>query len=148
MAMKLGGNGKKLKGYSDNSEMNVTPFVDVMLVLLIIFMVAAPLATVNIKVDLPPPSEPQEVLIKETNIFISLQESGAIFIGDGQSEDKEVPLADLPKAMDEISKGNKTTRVFIRADQEVIYNDVMQMMNLVKREGYEKVGIVVEEVVD
>jgi biopolymer transport protein ExbD len=148
MAMKLGGNGKKIKGYADNNEMNVTPFVDVMLVLLIIFMVAAPLATVNIKVDLPPPTPPQENVVKETNIFISLQESGAIFIGDGQSEDREVLLADLPKAMDEISKGVKTTRVFIRADQEVIYNDVMRMMNLVKREGYEKVGIVVEEVVE
>jgi biopolymer transport protein ExbD len=148
MAMKLGGNGKKPKGYSDNSEMNVTPFVDVMLVLLIIFMVAAPLATVNIKVDLPPPTDTPQEVVKETNIFISLQESGAIFIGDGQSDDKEVPLAELPKAMEDIAKGNKGTRVFIRADQEVIYNDVMQMMNLVKREGYEKVGIVVEEVVD
>lgn len=148
MAMKLGGNGKKPKGFNDNSEMNVTPFVDVMLVLLIIFMVAAPLATVNIKVDLPPPTDTPQEVVKETNIFISLQESGAIFIGDGQSEDTEVLLADLPKAMEDISKGNKTTRVFIRADQEVIYNDVMQMMNLVKRTGYEKVGIVVEEVVD
>jgi biopolymer transport protein ExbD len=148
MAMKLGGSGKKLKGFADNNEMNVTPFVDVMLVLLIIFMVAAPLATVNIKVDLPPPTDTPQEVVKETNIFISLQESGAIFIGDGQSDDKEVKLEDLPKAMEEISKGNKNTRVFIRADQEVIYNEVMQMMNLVKREGYEKVGIVVEEVVD
>jgi TolR protein len=148
MAMKLGGNGKKAKAYSDNSEMNVTPFVDVMLVLLIIFMVAAPLATVNIKVDLPPPTDQPAEVKKETNIFISIQESGAIFIGDGQSEDKEVLLQDLPKAIEEISKGNRETRVFIRADQEVIYNDVMRMMNLVKRERYEKVGIVVEEVVD
>jgi TonB system transport protein ExbD (group 1) len=148
MAMRLGGNGKKRKSYADNNEMNVTPFVDVMLVLLIIFMVAAPLATVNIKVDLPPPTDTPQEVVKETNIFISLQESGAIFIGDGQSEDKEVPLDKLPEAMEEISKGNKGTRVFIRADQEVIYNNVMQMMNLVKRTGYEKVGIVVEEVVD
>jgi biopolymer transport protein ExbD len=148
MAMKLGGNGKKAKSYGQNSEMNVTPFVDVMLVLLIIFMVAAPLATVNIKVDLPPPTDQPAEVKKETNIFISIQEDSKIYVGDGVAEDKEVPLADLPKAMDDIAKGNKETRVFIRADQEVIYNDVMQMMNLVKRTGYEKVGIVVEEVVD
>jgi biopolymer transport protein ExbD len=144
MAMRLGGNGAKKTSYPDNSEMNVTPFVDVMLVLLIIFMVAAPLATVNVKVDLPPPTEDQEIIKKkEVNIFISLGISGKIVISDGTNE-QETTLAELPGKMADISKGNKQTRVFIRADQEVIYNQVMEMMNLVQNEGYEKVGLVVE----
>jgi biopolymer transport protein ExbD len=149
MAMQLGGGlggGHKTR-FPDNADMNVTPFVDVMLVLLIIFMVAAPLATVNVKVELPPPTD-TPIEKKEVSIFISMQESGKIFIGDGVTE-KEALLADLPKEMEVISLGNKTTiRVFLRADQEVVYNKVMEMMNLVQDQGYEKVGIVSEEVVD
>ncbi|HAH10966.1 MAG TPA: hypothetical protein DCL54_07480 [Alphaproteobacteria bacterium] len=147
MQLGRGLGGAKRSAYPDNSEMNVTPFVDVMLVLLIIFMVAAPLATVNIKVDLPPPTDAPAEVKKETNIFISLQESGRLYIGDGVTEE-EVSLETLEAKMDEISKGNKETRVFLRADQEVLYNDVIRMMNLVQRRGYAKVGIVVEEVVD
>src|SRR4026207_1054761 len=86
------GGGKKRFG--DNAEINVTPFVDVMLVLLIIFMVAAPLATVNIKLDLPPPN-PDTPPPQVEPIFVSLQDTGQIFIGTQTGGEVEATRANF-----------------------------------------------------
>src|SRR5262245_2533299 len=86
------GGGKKRFG--DNSEINVTPFVDVMLVLLIIFMVAAPLATVNIKLDLPPPN-PDTTPPPVEPVFVSLQDTGQIFIGTQSGGEVEATRANF-----------------------------------------------------
>src|SRR3712207_9485340 len=89
MAVKLGGPGGGSKfNIEQNSDINVTPFVDVMLVLLIIFMVAAPLATVSVEVDLPPAvAPPQENPPKP--VYISLQSSGRVYIGDFETRSEE-----------------------------------------------------------
>lgn len=151
MAMRLGGEFRhgRAKKFSQNAEINVTPFVDIMLVLLIIFMVAAPLATVSVKVDLPPPTEsPPEQ--KELSLFVSLQKTKQIFVADSfnPGDEIETTLGGLNEVLLTKSGNNKQVRVFIRADQDVVYNDLIELMNQVQRAGYVRVGLVAEEVVE
>src|SRR5271154_4379387 len=102
---------------------NVTPFIDVMLVLLIIFMVAAPLATVDIAVDLPSSSaEPQQRPDKP--VYLTLKSDLTLSIGD-----EPVARDQLTSALDAATGGNKDDRVFLRADRSVPYGEVMRVMN-------------------
>lgn len=147
MGAKLGGGGGKKYDLGQNSEINVTPFVDVMLVLLIIFMVAAPLATVSIAVDLPPATpNPPGVKPKEP-VFISVQKSGALFIAEKQTRLENLS-ADIPAAMQAKGvTGNFTEeRVFIRADADVMYEDFMAVMNELQKNGYYKIGLINEDI--
>jgi len=117
-------------------DINVTPFIDVMLVLLIIFMVAAPLATVDIAVDLPSSNaEPQQRLNKP--IYLTLKADLSLAIGD-------TPIARgaLAGALDAATGGNKDDRIFLRADRSVPYGDVMQVMNDLRAARYLKVALV------
>jgi biopolymer transport protein ExbD len=148
MAAKLaGGKGKKYD-LGQNSEINVTPFVDVMLVLLIIFMVAAPLATVSIAVDLPPavPPPPGAPKPKEPT-FISIQKTGSLFIADQQTSLENIPV-DIPAAMQKkgILGNFQEERVFIRADPDVMYEQFMNVLNVLQANGYYKVGLINEEI--
>ncbi|MFN3857010.1 MAG: biopolymer transporter ExbD [Caulobacter sp.] len=150
MGAKLGGGGGKKYDLGQNSEINVTPFVDVMLVLLIIFMVAAPMATVAIAVDLPPaipPKDPTEKPKEPT--FISIQKSGALFIADQQTSLENIPV-DIPLAMSKkgITGNYQEERVFIRADPDVLYDQFMAVLNVLQANGYFKVGLINEEVLD
>ena len=117
-------------------EINVTPFIDVMLVLLIIFMVAAPLATVDVPVDLPassaaPQSRPEKPL------FLSIRSDLSVALGDAGVERTQ-----LAAALDAQSGGDKAQRVFLRADKAVAYGDVMDVMNALRSAGYLKVALV------
>lgn len=138
MAAKLSGSGGGRYDLGQNSEINVTPFVDVMLVLLIIFMVAAPLATVNVKVDLPS-AVPTPGDNPPTPIYISLQQSGRLFIMDFPTEletlgdDMKVQLG---------SRDPNNERIFIRADGEVPYQDFMRLMNKLQDNGFYSVALV------
>jgi TonB system transport protein ExbD (group 1) len=141
MGAKLAGSGGKYQE-EQNSEINVTPFVDVMLVLLIIFMVAAPMAAVSVKVALPPavakasPNPPKPV-------YISLQPNGRIFIMDKQTD-----LADLGDDLRESlgARRNPTKeRIFIRADKDVLYGDFMGVMNMLQDNGFYSVALVGED---
>ncbi len=115
---------------------NVTPFIDVMLVLLIIFMVAAPLATVDIAVDLPSSSaEPQQRPDKP--IYLTLKADLSLAIGD-----EPIARGALAGALDAATGGNKDDRVFLRADRSVPYGDVMQVMNDLRAARYLKVALV------
>jgi biopolymer transport protein ExbD len=115
---------------------NVTPFIDVMLVLLIIFMVAAPLATVDIAVDLPSSSaEPQQRPDKPVYLTIKSDLSLAI-------ADDAVARADLAGALDAATGGNRDQRVFLRADRSVPYGEVMAVMNELRAARYLKVALV------
>jgi biopolymer transport protein ExbD len=115
---------------------NVTPFIDVMLVLLIIFMVAAPLATVDIAVDLPSISaEPQQRPDKP--VYLTLKADLSLAIGDDV-----VARADLAGALDAATGGNHDQRVFLRADRSVPYGDVMAVMNELRAARYLKVALV------
>lgn len=141
MAAKLSGSGGGKYTVEANSEINVTPFVDIMLVLLIIFMVAAPLATVSVPVTLPravaPPAQnpPKPV-------FISIQNGGEVWIGDFRTsvgslgEDLKVQIG---------TRDPEQERIFIRADQQTRYGDFMQVMNALQDNGFYSVALVGED---
>ena len=117
-------------------EINVTPFIDVMLVLLIIFMVAAPLATVDVKVDLPASTaQPQER--PDDPLYLTLQQDLSLSLG-------EAPLArgELAAALDASTRGDRRARIFLRADQAVPYGELMGVMNLLRDAGYLSVALV------
>ena len=117
-------------------EINVTPFIDVMLVLLIIFMVAAPLATVDVPVDLPsstakPQARPDKPLFLTVKADLSLALDDAV-----------VPAEGLADALDAATEGDKEQRVFLRADRTVAYGDLMGVMDRLRDAGYLKVALV------
>ena len=120
-------------------EINVTPFIDVMLVLLIIFMIAAPLATVDISVDLPA-SSAQAQPRPDRPLFLTLKSDLTLAVGDAP-----VARADLAPALDQASGGDRNQRVFLRADKAVRYGDLTQVMNLLRVAGYLKVALVALE---
>jgi biopolymer transport protein ExbD len=133
MAINLGGDGD---GLDETHEINVTPFIDVILVLLIIFMVAAPLATVDIAVDLPSAAA-QPTPRPDQPIFLSLKSDGSMALGDAA-----VTRETLPQALDQASNGDKTQRVFLRGDKAVAYDSVMQTLDALRGAGYLKVALV------
>ena len=117
-------------------EINVTPFIDVMLVLLIIFMVAAPLATVDIAVNLPASTaEPQPRPDKP--VYLTVKSDLTLAIGD-DSVDRNF----LSRALDVATKGDRDTRIFVRGDKSVPYGEMMEVMNLMRKSGYLKVALV------
>ncbi|WP_038970866.1 TonB system transport protein ExbD [Bradyrhizobium genomosp. III] len=118
------------------NEINVTPFIDVMLVLLIIFMVAAPLATVDIGVELPATAaEPAPRPDKPT--FVTVKPDLTIAVGeDTMARDG------LATALDALIKGRKDERIYLRADKAVSYGDLMEVMNTLRNAGYLKVALV------
>jgi len=148
MGAKLGGAGGGNKyDLGQNSEINVTPFVDVMLVLLIIFMVAAPLATVSVAVDLPPATPPPPGQKPKEPVFINVQESGALFLADRPTS-LETLVTDLPMALAAkgVTGNYQQERVFIRADADVMYADFMAVLNVLQGHGYFKVGLINEDI--
>ncbi|MBJ9974372.1 TonB system transport protein ExbD [Pseudomonas sp. S75] len=122
---------------AENHEINVTPFIDVMLVLLIIFMVAAPLATVDIKVDLPA-STAKPAPRPEKPVFVSVKADKKLYIGD----DLVASPDQLGAMLDAKTKGDKETTLFFQADKGVDYGDLMEVMNTLRTAGYLKVGLV------
>ncbi|WP_288428984.1 TonB system transport protein ExbD [uncultured Agrobacterium sp.] len=121
---------------SENHEINVTPFIDVMLVLLIIFMVAAPLATVDVNVDLPastakPAERPDEPL------YLTVKDDLSLNLGNDA-----VAREALAASLDARTGGNKDTRIFLRADKAVDYGHFMEIMNMLRDSGYLKIALV------
>ena len=132
MGAKLGGGGGGRFDLGQNSDINVTPFVDVMLVLLIIFMVAIPAATVSIKLDLPPAIPPPPGTKVKEPILINIQPGVGVFIGE-----KGTTLATLPPTQQ---------RVYIRAEKTVRYGDFMSVMNTLQGNGFYQVALINEEI--
>jgi biopolymer transport protein ExbD len=117
-------------------EINVTPFIDVMLVLLIIFMVAAPLATVDVKVDLPV-STAEAQPRPDKPLFLTIKEDHSLALGDDM-----IPEEDIGPALDAASGNDKDQRIFLRADKQVDYGMLMEIMNKLRGAGYLKVALV------
>jgi biopolymer transport protein ExbD len=123
-------------GLAEMHEINVTPFIDVMLVLLIIFMVAAPLATVDIAVNLPASTaEPQSRPDKP--LYLTVRPDLTLAL-----DDAEVTRDALGATLDSLANSDKDTRIFLRADRTVPYGELMEVMNLLRAAGYLKVALV------
>lgn len=118
------------------SDINITPFIDVMLVLLIIFMVAAPLSTVDVNVELPvatakPAPRP------EAPVFVTVHADLSLSVGD-----RSIALAELPFELDIVTGIKRDTRLYISADRSVPYGEMMAVMNRMRGAGYLKIGLV------
>jgi len=133
------GSGRGATGrYRPMSEINVTPLVDVMLVLLVVFMVTAPLLTVGVPVELPqtqapPINEPKEPLV------ITVNREGAVFISE-----TTVPIDSLVARLQSITGGNPDAVLYVRGDKEINYGRVLEVMSLVTAAGFHKVSLVAE----
>ena len=143
MGAKLGGGGGGKFELGQNSDINVTPFVDVMLVLLIIFMVSIPAATVSIKLDLPPAIPPPPGAKVEEPTLINVQQGGKLFIGD-QATSLDTLTQDLTRILDKPEPTEE--RVYIRADRTVRYGDFMAVMNTLQGNGFYQVALINEEI--
>jgi biopolymer transport protein ExbD len=136
MGFNLGSGGNDGDDLAETHEINVTPFIDVMLVLLIIFMVAAPLPTVDIAVDLPAASA-QAQPRPDKPLFLTLKADQSLALGDSP-----VTADNLGAALDAASDGDKSQRVFVRGDKSVPYDAVMQAMGALRKAGYLKIALV------
>lgn len=133
MAMHL---NDDVSGDSEMHDINVTPFIDVMLVLLIIFMVAAPLATVDIRVDLPASTaKPQPR--PEKPVYLTVKADKQLYVGE-----TAVAESGLANMLDEQTGANKETTIFFQADKSVDYETMMHVMDTLRKAGYLKVGLV------
>lgn len=160
MGAKLAGGGGKGKGMQPNSEPNVIPFIDIMLVLLIIFMVASPPPTVDIKVDMPPPAPPLKVVTQDRPTIIVLRQNPA-------TEEVTYSIGDVPVTIDtlgarlvEIASANNPSmtgnlqklflegKIFVRADQETAYSNVIELMSEIDEAGFKSVSLVAETAAD
>ena len=121
---------------AESHEINVTPFIDVMLVLLIIFMVAAPLATVDVKVDLPA-STAAPTPRPDKPVFVTVRADGAVAV-----DNELMPSAQLAAGLDARTGGDRDQRLFLRADKTVDYDTLMQTLNRLRAAGYLKVALV------
>ena len=132
MAIRLGHDGDD---FEEAHEINVTPFIDVILVLLIIFMIAAPLATVDIPVELPSTTAQQQR--QDKPIFLTIKADRSLALGEDP-----VTRDALPQALNAAANGNREERIFLRADRAVTYGDIMQVMNDMRTAGYLKIALV------
>ena len=123
MAIRLGHDGDD---FAETHEINVTPFIDVILVLLIIFMIAAPLATVDVPVDLPSTTAERQQR-PDKPVFLTVKQDLTLALGN-----EEVPRATLQATLDRQTGNDREPRVFLRADGTVAYNELMKVMNLLR----------------
>ena len=118
------------------SQINVTPFVDVMLVLLIVFMITAPLLTVGVSVDLPK-TKAGQLNSKGDPIIVSIKENGEVYV-----QERVIELSQLLPRLKAISSGNKNLRIYVRGDKSVPYGVVLDTIARIKSSGFKKVALV------
>lgn len=121
------------------SEINVTPFVDVMLVLLIIFMVAAPLLTVGVPIDLPE-TQAKAMQSDKDPLTVSVASDGRVFI-----QDQEIPVDELVAKLQAIASEGYEERIFVRGDANAGYGSVMQVMGRLNAAGFKRIGLVTDQ---
>ncbi len=135
---RTGGGGNRRGGYKPLSEINVTPFVDVMLVLLIVFMITAPLLTVGVPVDLPK-TKAKSIAESEEPLVITVNAEGLVFI-----QDTEVEIENLVPRLKAITENKADTRIYLRGDKNIDYGRVMEVMSTVNVAGFTRVALITE----
>lgn len=135
MAVKKAGRGRR---HRPMGEINVTPFVDVMLVLLIVFMVTAPLLTVGVEVDLPK-TKAGQINADAAPLVVSIKADGSLHL-----QDTEVPADALVPRLEAISDANPLVRIFVRGDKTVAYGEVLGVMGRIQAAGFERVALVAQ----
>ena len=130
--------GRKVGSYRPMSEINVTPMVDVMLVLLVVFMVTAPLLTVGVPVDLPK-TKASVIVGEDEPLVVTLNAEGKLIL-----QDTEVELDQLVARLVAITENRKETRVFVRGDRKIAYGEVMQVMGRINLAGFTRVALITE----
>jgi biopolymer transport protein TolR len=133
-----GGRGSRGRRRAMMSEINVTPFVDVMLVLLIVFMVAAPLLTVGVPIDLPE-SQAKSIEQDREPLTISVNDKGQVFL-----QNTELKVDELVAKLKAIAKNGSEERIYVRGDRKVDYGTVMRVMGRLSAAGYRRVALVTE----
>ena len=135
---RYGGGGRRRSSYRPVSEINVTPFVDVMLVLLIVFMVTAPLLTVGVPVNLPK-TKAKSIAESEEPLVITVNAEGVVFI-----QDTEVAIENLVPRLKAITENKADTRIYLRGDKDINYGRVMEVMGTVNIAGFTRVALITE----
>ena len=141
MAMGGGGNGRggrRRPGGRVMSDINVTPMVDVMLVLLVVFMITAPLMTVGVPVDLPRTAASQ-IVGQDEPLVISINADGNLFL-----QDTEIELGQMVPRLNAITSNKKDTRIFLRGDRTIPYGEVMTLMGTLNLAGFNRVALITE----
>ncbi len=134
-----GRRGRRRGGNAAMSDINVTPMVDVMLVLLIVFMVAAPLLTVGVPIDLPK-TEAKELNTDSKPVTVTVKPDGSIYLAD-----KPVELDGLIAAMQPMTPNGTEDRVYLRGDTAANYGAVMKVMGVLSKAGYAKIGLITDQ---
>ena len=143
MAMMSGNGGRRGRrggrgGYVPMSEINVTPMVDVMLVLLVVFMVSAPLMTVGVPVDLPK-TEASQMVGQDEPLVVSVNAKGEVFL-----QETKITLEQLVPRLVAITQNKKDTRIFVRGDKAIAYGQVMEVMGTVNLAGFTRVALLTQ----
>ena len=135
----LGGRAGRRARYRPLAEINVTPLVDVMLVLLIIFMVTAPLMTSGVPVDLPK-ANAQPINNDSEPLTVSVNASGKLFL-----QEQEVAIDELVTKLQASAKNNPDRRIFVRGDKDIAYGRIMEVMSTITQGGFNKVALLAEQ---
>jgi len=138
MAAWLGGSGRSGRRYRPMSEINVTPLVDVMLVLLVVFMITAPLLTVGVPVDLPE-TEAAQLTDRDEPLVVSVDAEGKVYI-----QETEVGLDGLAAKLRAVMGARKDTFVYVRGDRAIDYGRAMEVMGALAAAGFDKVSLMAE----
>jgi len=138
MGMQISSSGRRRgrRKLRPMGEINVTPFVDVMLVLLIVFMVTAPLLTVGVPVDLPE-TKASQISDDQAPLLISIQSDGKIAL-----QNRVIEADELIPRLEAVARANPETRIFVRGDKNVSYGEVMGVMGLVQESGFSRVALI------
>jgi biopolymer transport protein TolR len=137
--MNTGGRGGRRGRYRPLAEINVTPLVDVMLVLLIIFMVTAPLMTSGVSVDLPK-ANAQPLNSDSTPLTVSIKADGSIFL-----QNEPIDISDIVAKLQAIAQSNPDRRIFVRGDKDLAYGRIMEVMATITNGGFTKVALLSEQ---
>jgi biopolymer transport protein TolR len=139
ISMNAGGRGGRRNRYRPLAEINVTPMVDVMLVLLIIFMVTAPLMTSGVSVDLPK-TNAQPLNSDSAPLTVSIKADGSIFL-----QEEPIDISAIVDKLQALAKDNPERRIFVRGDKDLAYGRIMQVMGTITQGGFTKVALLAEQ---